>query len=131
MKLLVVEDEKRMAELLCQGLSEEGHNVQCARDGSQGLELARTQEFDVIILDVMLPKLDGYELTKGLRAEKISAPVLFLTAKDSVPDMVRGLNLGADDYMTKPFSFHELLARLRAIERRASSPAPEAFRLST
>jgi DNA-binding response OmpR family regulator len=119
MKLLIVEDEKRMADLLRKGLTEEGHNAMCAFDGAEGLELAKAYEFDVIILDVMMPKMSGYELAKRLRAEKIRTPVLMLTAKDSVPDIVRGLDLGADDYMTKPFSFDELVARLRSVKRRA------------
>jgi DNA-binding response OmpR family regulator len=123
-KLLVVEDEQRMAELLYRGLGEEGHMVLCASDGNAGMEMIRAHEFDVIILDVMIPKLNGYELTKQLRAEKIRTPVLMLSAKDSVPDIVRGLNLGADDYLTKPFSFNELLARLRAVKRRAAHPRP-------
>ena len=119
MKLLIVEDETRLADLLRKGLTEEGHNAMCAFDGAEGLELAKAYEFDVIILDVMLPKLSGYEMAKRLRAEKIRTPVLMLTAKDSVPDIVRGLDLGADDYMTKPFSFDELVARLRSVKRRA------------
>jgi DNA-binding response OmpR family regulator len=119
MKLLIVEDETRMADLLRKGLSEEGHNAMCAFDGAEGLAMAKAYEFDVIILDVMMPKLSGYELAKRLRAEKIRTPVLMLTAKDSVSDIVRGLDLGADDYMTKPFSFDELVARLRAVKRRA------------
>jgi DNA-binding response OmpR family regulator len=118
MKLLIVEDEKRMADLLHKGLTEEGHTALCAYDGAEGLELAKAYEFDVIILDIMMPKLSGYEMAKRLRSEKISTPVLMLTAKDSVPDIVRGLDLGADDYMTKPFSFEELVARLRAVKRR-------------
>jgi DNA-binding response OmpR family regulator len=121
MKLLIVEDEKRMADLLRKGLAEEGHTAVCAFDGAEGLALARAYEFDVIILDVMMPKLSGYEMAKRLRAEKIRTPVLMLTAKDSVPDIVHGLDLGAADYMTKPFSFEELLARLRAVKRRALS----------
>ncbi len=91
----------------------------CAADGAEGLALAKTYEFDVIILDVMMPKLNGYELAKRLRAEKVRTPILMLTARDSVPDVVKGLDLGADDYMTKPFSFDELVARLRAVKRRA------------
>src|SRR5882757_7551434 len=105
MNVLVVEDEQRMAELLRKGLSEVGHTVVCAFDGSEGLEAARDSEFDVIVLDVMMPKLSGYEMAKRLRAEKISTPILMLTARDSVPDVVKGLDLGCDDYMTKPFSF--------------------------
>ncbi len=119
MKLLIVEDETRMAELLRKGLTEEGHTATCAADGAEGLALAKSYEFDVIILDVMMPRLSGYELAKRLRADKIPTPILMLTAKDSVPDIVRGLDLGADDYMTKPFSFEELVARLRAVKRRA------------
>ncbi len=118
MKVLIVEDETRMADLLRKGLTEEGHTAVCAFDGAEGLASAKGCEFDVIILDVMMPKLTGYELAKRLRAEKIRTPILMLTAKDSVPDIVRGLDLGADDYMTKPFSFDELLARLRTLKRR-------------
>src|ERR1700730_12360641 len=103
MKLLIVEDETRMADLLRRGLTEEGHNAMCAFDGAEGLDLATAYELDVIILDVMMPKLNGYELAKRLRLEKIRTPILMLTAKDSVPDIDRGLDLGADDYMTKPF----------------------------
>jgi two-component system OmpR family response regulator len=119
MKLLIVEDEARMAGLLHKGLTEEGHTATCAADGAEGLALAKSYEFDVIILDVMMPKLNGYELAKRLRADKIRTPILMLTARDSVPDVVKGLDLGADDYMTKPFSFDELVARLRAVKRRA------------
>jgi len=119
MKLLIVEDEARMIELLRKGLAEEGHLITCASDGAEGLALAKAYEFDVIILDVMMPKLSGYDLAKRLREEKVKTPILMLTARDSVPDVVRGLNLGADDYMTKPFSFEELVARLRAVKRRA------------
>jgi DNA-binding response OmpR family regulator len=119
MKLLVVEDEVRMADLLRKGLTEEGHMVTCAFDGAEGLALAKDYEFDVIILDIMMPKLSGYDLAKRLRAQKNRTPILMLTARDSVPDIVQGLDLGADDYMTKPFSFDELIARLRAVKRRA------------
>jgi DNA-binding response OmpR family regulator len=117
-----VEDERRMVELLRKGLEEEGHTVVCATDGIEGLRLCRNQEYDVIVLDVMMPKLDGYALVEKLRAEKIATPVLMLTAKDDAPNIVQGLDLGADDYMTKPFSFQELLARLRAIKRRKFVP---------
>ncbi|MGC2193382.1 MAG: response regulator transcription factor [Terriglobales bacterium] len=127
MKLLVVEDEARMVELLRKGLAEEGHTVVCAGDGSEGLDLARNYEFDAIILDIMLPKLNGYDLAQQIRRERIATPVLMLTAKDSIPDLVRGLDAGADDYLTKPFAFEELLARLRAVKRRA--PVPQATRL--
>ncbi|MGA9042995.1 MAG: response regulator transcription factor [Terriglobales bacterium] len=119
MKLLIVEDELRMAELLRRGLTEEGHAVTCAPDGQAAFELLQQSEFEVVVLDVMMPKLSGYELARRMREEKNSTPVLMLTAKDSVPDIVRGLDLGADDYMTKPFSFRELLLRLGAVQRRA------------
>lgn len=119
MNLLIVEDEARMADLLRKGLTEEGHTATCASDGAEGLALAKSYEFDVIILDVMMPKVNGYELARRLRNEKVRTPILMLTAKDSVPDIVKGLDLGADDYMTKPFSFEELVARLRAVKRRA------------
>ena len=118
MKLLIVEDEARMVDLLRKGLTEEGHMVTCALEGEEGLALARDYEFDVIILDIMMPKLSGYDLAKRLRADNIRTPILMLTARDSVPDIVHGLDLGADDYMTKPFSFDELIARLRAVKRR-------------
>ena len=121
MKLLVVEDEPRMLELLRRGLTEEGHNVVCAADGSEGWELARAYEFDAVVLDIMVPKMNGFELARKLRQERIATPVVMLTAKDSVPDIVRGLDAGADDYLTKPFSFSELVARLRAVQRRATS----------
>ena len=121
MRLLVVEDEPRMLELLRRGLAEEGHSVVCAVDGCEALLNLREQEFDVVILDIMMPKLNGFELALQMRAEKNSTPILMLTAKDTVPDIVNGLDLGADDYMTKPFSFGELLLRLRAVRRRAST----------
>jgi DNA-binding response OmpR family regulator len=130
MKLLIVEDEERMAELLRKGLTEEGHSAVCALDGAEGFALAKDYEFDVIILDIMMPRLSGFEMAKRLRSEKIRTPLLMLTAKDSVPDIVRGLDLGADDYMTKPFSFEELLARLRAVQRRAMAAADTCLRVA-
>jgi DNA-binding response OmpR family regulator len=129
MKLLIVEDEERMADLLHRGLTEEGHTATCAADGAEGFELAKSYEFDVIILDVMLPKLTGYEVSRRLRAEKIRTPILMLTARDAVPDIVRGLDVGADDYLTKPFSFEELVARLRAVKRRALAAADTSLRV--
>ncbi len=122
MNLLVVEDERRMLELLRRGLSEEGHTVFCAVDGGEALQMVRDHDFDVVILDVMLPKMDGFELARSMRVENNRTPVLMLTARDSVPDIVHGLDLGADDYMTKPFSFDELLLRLRAVRRAAMAP---------
>jgi two-component system response regulator MprA len=110
-----------MLELLRRGLTEEGHHVVCASDGSEGWHLAHVYEFDAVVLDIMLPKMNGFELARKLRQEQIATPVVMLTAKDSVPDVVRGLDAGADDYLTKPFSFSELLARLRAVQRRAAA----------
>src|SRR5580693_10628195 len=130
MKLLVVEDERRMLELLRKGLSEEGHTVSCAADGSEGLQMVREHDFDAFILDVMMPKMDGFDLARSMRIENNYTPVLMLTAKDSVPDIVHGLDLGADDYMTKPFSFNELLLRLRAVKRRASASQPSTFQVA-
>jgi DNA-binding response OmpR family regulator len=130
MNLLIVEDEARMAALLRKGLTEEGHIATCASDGAEGLALARSYEFDVIILDVMMPKLSGFELAKRLREGKVRTPILMLTARDAVPDIIRGLDLGADDYMTKPFSFSELIARLRAIKRRALPPEQTTLKIA-
>jgi DNA-binding response OmpR family regulator len=120
MRLLVIEDEPRMLELLEQGLREEGHDVLTARDGADGLSLAETGEFDAILLDVMLPKVDGIEVARRLRKSGSRVPVLMLTARDAEEDIRNGLDTGADDYLTKPFSFVELLARLRAVTRRTS-----------
>lgn len=113
-----------MLELLRRGLTEEEHTVLCAVDGDRAWFELRQQEFDVVILDVMLPKMSGFELALRMRTEKNFTPVLMLTARDSVPDIVQGLDLGADDYMTKPFSFNELLLRLRAVKRRALACQP-------
>jgi DNA-binding response OmpR family regulator len=129
MKLLVIEDERRMLELLRRGLSEEGHTVSCAADGSEGLQEIRDHNFDVVILDVMMPKINGFEVAKLMRLENNCTPILMLTAKDSVPDIVQGLDLGADDYMTKPFSFDELLLRLRAVRRAAVAPRKTELRV--
>jgi len=117
MRILIVEDEPKTAEYLRQGLSEQGYAVSVAGDGIDGQHLALHHDFDVIILDVMLPGLDGFALLKSLRALK-STPVLMLTARDSMEDRVRGLQDGADDYLVKPFSFMELLARVQALNRR-------------
>jgi two-component system, OmpR family, copper resistance phosphate regulon response regulator CusR len=118
MRLLVVEDEPEMAELLREGLEEENHRVIVARDGRAALELAKAYDFDAIILDVMLPLLGGFEVTRRLRESHHQTPILMLTARDAVGDIAEGLDGGADDYLTKPFSFVELLARLRSITRR-------------
>ena len=120
MRLLVVEDELEMAELLRKGLEEENHRVVLATDGREALELARTYDFDAIVLDVMLPVMDGYVVTRWLRKSERQTPILMLTARDAVRDITKGLDGGADDYLTKPFSFVELLARLRSITRRVT-----------
>ncbi len=124
MRILVVEDERRMAELLRQGLTEEGHVVTTAFEGREALSLAQSGEFDLILLDVMLPGIDGFTIARRLRAERNQTPILMLTARDATPDIVQGLNVGADDYLTKPFSFEELLARVRACGRRGPIPQP-------
>ena len=113
-----------MGELLRRGLTEEGHQVTLASDGAAGLEIALASPFDVILLDVMLPLLDGVSVARRLRAARNQTPILLLTAKDAVADTVRGLDAGADDYLTKPFSFEILLARLRAVSRRGIIPRP-------
>lgn len=118
MRLLVVEDEPEMAELLRKGLEEENHRVIVAGDGRAALELAKAYDFDAIVLDVMLPVLDGFAVTRRLRESQCQTPILMLTARDAVGDIAEGLDGGADDYLTKPFSFVELLARLRSITRR-------------
>jgi len=118
MHILIVEDEPEMAGLLTRGLEEESYQVSVARDGRTALELSSAQAFDVILLDVMLPKIDGLEVAKQLRRREAETPVLMLTARDALGDIVKGLDAGADDYLTKPFSFVELLARMRALVRR-------------
>jgi two-component system OmpR family response regulator len=124
MQILVVEDEQRMAALLQRGLTEEGHNVTVARDGAAGWEIARSSQFDVIVLDMMLPKVDGLTVARRLRDARNQTPILVLTAKDAAVDVIQGLDAGADDYLTKPFSFEILLARLRAVSRRGAIPQP-------
>src|SRR5262249_24842090 len=119
-----VEDEHRMAELLRQGLSEDGHVVALAANGRDGLEIARAGGFDLLILDVMLPGMNGFEIARQLRALHDRTPILMLTARDASSDIVRGLDLGADDYLTKPFSFDILLARVLAAGRRGPVAQP-------
>jgi two-component system response regulator MprA len=121
MRILVVEDDAKMADLLRRGLTKEGHSVTVANDGSKGLEETQTRNFDTILLDVMLPGVDGLSLARRLRAAGNRTPILMLTARDATPDIVRGLDVGADDYLTKPFSFEVLTARLRVIARRLTS----------
>jgi DNA-binding response OmpR family regulator len=123
-RFLIVEDDSRMLDLLCQGLREAGHTVMPAPDGRAGLELATSFHFDTIVLDIGLPLRDGYEVTRSLRTRKNLTPILMLTARDAEDDIIRGLDLGADDYLVKPFSFPELLARLHALTRVAQRPFP-------
>ncbi len=124
MRVLVVEDETRMARLLKRALEEEGHAVDVAADGAEGLWLATENAYGAVVLDVMLPDLDGFEVCRQLRAKGLWVPVIMLTARDSVGDRVRGLDAGADDYLVKPFSLMELAARLRALGRRDDRPRP-------
>ena len=124
MRVLVVEDETRMARLVKRGLEEEGHAVDVAGDGPEGLWLATENRYAAVVLDVMLPGFDGFEVCRRLRAAGVWAPVLMLTARDAVGDRVRGLDAGADDYLVKPFSLLELAARLRALARRDERARP-------
>lgn len=128
MQVLVVEDEARLAALLRQGLEEEGHSVVVAPDGVEGLSLARSHHFDVILLDVMLPKLDGFAVVRRLRAAQNQTPILMLTARDAMGDIIQGLDAGADDYLTKPFAFEVLLARVRSVSRRGPVAQPVILR---
>jgi DNA-binding response OmpR family regulator len=130
MQILVVEDERRMAELLERTLSEEGHQVVVARDGREGFEAARCAPFDVIVLDMMLPGMDGLAVARRLRERGNQTPVLMLTARDTAADIVNGLDSGADDYLTKPFSLEILLARLRAVSRRGAIPRPVCLKVA-
>jgi len=117
MRILVVEDEKHIASFIKQGLKEEGYAVDVAHDGEKGYFLAGTEPYDLIVLDIMIPKIDGVTVCKYLRNDKVTTPILFLTAKDEIDDKVTGLDAGAEGYLTKPFSFEELLARIRALLR--------------
>jgi len=125
MKLLVVEDEVKTGEYLKQGLSEAGFVVDLSHNGLDGHHLAMTERYDLLILDVMLPDVDGWRILQSLREAGKEVPVLFLTARDSIDDRVKGLELGADDYLVKPFVFAELLARVRTLLRRRTSPTTE------
>lgn len=129
MRILVVEDEKKIAEFIRRGLKEEGYAVDLAFDGEQGHFLATTNEYDLVILDLMLPKIDGITLCRQLRRENSAVPVVMLTARDTVKDKVTGLDAGASDYLTKPFAFEELLARVRAHLRTAGRSSAPATRL--
>ena len=130
MKILVVEDEKVMAQVLRRGLEEENYAVTVAYDGVSALSLSEKTRFDLILLDVMLPGIDGIQVARRLRELRQETPILMLTARDSVPDIVKGLDAGADDYVTKPFSFAVLLARIRALGRRTSEPRAYKLRVA-
>lgn len=119
MRILLIEDEKKLSEVIKKGLTEQGFAVDTVYDGEEGLYLAEEESYDAIILDVMLPKIDGVEVCRKLREKKIGTPILMLTAKTQVKDRVNGLEAGADDYLTKPFAFAELKARIQALMRRA------------
>ncbi len=121
MRILVIEDEKNLNDIIVKRLKVEHYGVDACYDGAEGLDYILATEYDAIILDVMLPKINGFEILKKIREKKIKTPVLLLTAKDSVEDRVRGLDLGADDYLLKPFAFDELLARIRVLLRKASN----------
>jgi heavy metal response regulator len=121
MRILIVEDEKKVAGFIKKGLEEETYAVDVAYDGEEGFHLADMNQYDMIILDLMLPKMDGLEVLTRLRDKRVSTPILLLTAKDAVEDKVTGLNKGADDYLTKPFAFSELLARIRSLLRRGQA----------
>ena len=124
MRVLVVEDERKLGELLRRGLGEEGYAADLADRGEEALWMVRAVDYDVVVLDVMLPGADGFEICRRMRDSGVWAPVLMLTARDAVEDRVSGLDVGADDYLTKPFAFEELLARLRALTRRAPAERP-------
>ncbi len=131
MRLLIVEDEEKTGDYLRQGLSEAGFVVDLARSGLDGRHLAATGDYDLLVLDVMLPDVDGFSLLRGLRASGSRVPVLFLTARSAVEDRVQGLELGADDYLVKPFAFSELLARVRSLLRRGAAPVnPDFLRIA-
>src|SRR5580704_12746810 len=129
MHILIVEDEKEMADLLRKGLEEENHTVNLAFDGRDALEMAQALEYDAIVLDLMLPGIDGFEVIRHLRKRENETPILVLSGRNTVADIVKGLDMGANDYMTKPFSFKELLARLRSISRCGSIRRPKVLRV--
>lgn len=130
MRVLVVEDARPIAEALAKGLREQGYAVDVAGDGETALQQAEINQYDAIVLDVMLPRRDGFDVCGALRKQGMSVPILMLTARDSVEDRVAGLDVGADDYLTKPFAFKELLARLRAVMRRHSELRPPRLKLA-
>jgi heavy metal response regulator len=129
MRILVVEDEKKVASFIKKGLEEEGYAVDLAADGEEGLALGLTRVHDLILLDIRLPKMDGLRVLQALRQEQVTAPVLLLTVRATIEDKVLGLDAGADDYLTKPFAFQELLARVRALLRRRAEAEPAVLRI--
>ena len=130
MRLLIAEDEKNLNKILAQQLRDNGYSVDACFDGEDALDHIRMTDYDGVILDIMMPKLDGLEVLKKMRADRIDTPVLFLTARDSVADRVEGLDLGADDYLTKPFAFEELLARVRVLLRKKSGNKTNTYTLA-
>jgi two-component system copper resistance phosphate regulon response regulator CusR len=130
MRILLVEDDRRSREFLARGLTEEGYTADTAVDGDEGLQAAGGREYDLIILDVMMPRRDGWSVLTALRNRGITAPVLFLTARDTVPDRVKGLELGADDYLVKPFAWAEFIARIKTLLRRSPARHVEVLRLA-
>jgi heavy metal response regulator len=130
MRVLVIEDETKIASFIRRGLREEGYSVDIASDGENGYFLATTQDYDLIILDLMLPRMDGLSLCRRLREQKVGVPILILTARGTVKDKVIGLDSGANDYLTKPFAFEELLARCRALLRKSEGHAPTKLRVA-
>lgn len=126
-KILVIEDDRKVASFVAQGLREDGYTVDVAHDGDEGLLNAHVYEYDALVVDVMLPGKNGFEIVRDLRSKGSTVPILLLTARDASDDVVRGLDLGADDYLTKPFSFDVLLARLRALVRRKGAERPDRF----
>jgi len=131
MKILVVEDDRKVAGFIEQGLREEGYVVDVAPDGDEATMLAHVYDYDVILLDIVLPKKNGFQIATELRREGRNVPILMLTSRDSVEDIVRGLDSGADDYLPKPFHFDELLARMRALSRRGGAERMEILRFGT
>jgi len=130
MKILIIEDEKKVVSFIKNGLKSEGFTVETAFDGEEGLFKAKEENYDLIILDIMLPKIDGVSLCKELRKSGKNLPIIMLTARDAVEDRIAGLNAGADDYLTKPFSFAELLARIHALSRRTPTLSSQAMQLA-
>ncbi len=129
MRILVVEDEKELAAIICKGLRENGYSVDVAHDGEEGLYMAENYPADVVVLDIMLPGMDGLSVLKAMRRKGVKTPVVILTARDALTDKIKGLDAGADDYVTKPFAFGELLARIRSLLRRRTEVREAVIRI--